>query len=81
MHVCITLRFAGTRYHGFQVQKNALSVCEVLQNALESLYGVRPPVKGCSRVLLCLFRRSAGQTSWPWPWSAAAIMAARGAPA
>ena len=23
MHVCITLRFAGTRYHGFQVQKNA----------------------------------------------------------
>ena len=50
MHVCITLRFAGTRYHGFQVQKNALSVCEVLQNALESLYGVRPPVKGCSRL-------------------------------
>ena len=49
MHVCITLRFAGTRYHGFQVQKNALSVCEVLQNQLESLYGVRPPVKGCSR--------------------------------
>ena len=35
MHVCITLRFAGTRYHGFQVQKNALAVCEVLQNALE----------------------------------------------
>lgn len=37
MHVCITLRFAGTRYHGFQVQKMQLSVCEVLQNALESL--------------------------------------------
>lgn len=49
MHVCITLRFTGTRYHGFQVQKNALSVCEVLQDALESLYGERPPVKGCSR--------------------------------
>lgn len=49
MHVCITLRFEGTRYHGFQVQKNALSVCEVLQDALEKLYGTRPPVKGCSR--------------------------------
>lgn len=49
MHVLITLRFVGTRYHGFQVQKNALSVCEVLQNALERLYGTRPPVKGCSR--------------------------------
>ncbi len=49
MHVLITLRFVGTRYHGFQVQKNALTVCEVLQNALERLYGTRPPVKGCSR--------------------------------
>lgn len=49
MHVLITLRFVGTRYHGFQVQKNALSVCEVLQDALERLYGARPPVKGCSR--------------------------------
>ena len=48
-HVLITMRFAGTRYHGFQVQKNALSVCEALQNALERLYGTRPPVKGCSR--------------------------------
>ena len=43
------MRFVGTRYHGFQVQRNALSVCEVLQNALEQLYGTRPPVKGCSR--------------------------------
>ncbi len=49
MHVLITLRFVGTRYHGFQVQKNALSVCEALQDALERLYGERPPVKGCSR--------------------------------
>lgn len=49
MHTLITLKFIGTRYHGFQVQKNALSVCEALQNALERLYGTRPPVKGCSR--------------------------------
>ena len=49
MHVLITLAFDGTRYHGFQVQKNALAVCEVLQNALEQLYDTRPPVKGCSR--------------------------------
>lgn len=49
MHTLMTLRFVGTHYHGFQVQKNALSVCEVLQDALERLYGTRPPVKGCSR--------------------------------
>lgn len=47
--VLVTLSYDGTRYHGFQVQQNALSVCEVLQNALEQLYGTRPPVKGCSR--------------------------------
>ena len=49
MHVLITMQFDGTNYHGFQVQKNAHTVCEELQNALERLYGVRPPVKGCSR--------------------------------
>ena len=49
MHTLITLQFNGGAYHGFQVQKNALAVCEVLQNAMEKLYGTRPPVKGCSR--------------------------------
>ena len=49
MHTLITLQFCGTNYHGFQVQKNALAVCEVLQNAMEKLYGTRPNVKGCSR--------------------------------
>lgn len=43
------LRFVGTNYHGWQVQNNALTVQEVLQNALESLYTVRPDVCGCSR--------------------------------
>ncbi|NLS84097.1 MAG: tRNA pseudouridine(38-40) synthase TruA [Ruminococcaceae bacterium] len=49
MNTLITMQYVGTKYHGFQVQQNALSVCEVLQNALEKLYGTRPPVKGCSR--------------------------------
>ena len=44
MKVLITLSFDGTAYHGFQVQKNARSVCETLQDALAALYGVRPPV-------------------------------------
>ena len=49
MQMLLTLSFDGTAYHGFQVQKNALSVCEVLQNGMQQLYGMRPPVKGCSR--------------------------------
>ncbi len=49
MNTLITVQYVGTKYHGFQVQQNAVTVCEVLQNALEKLYGTRPPVKGCSR--------------------------------
>ncbi len=49
MHVLITMQFKGTNYHGFQVQKNAVTVCQTLQDAMQNLYGVRPDVKGCSR--------------------------------
>lgn len=45
----ITLRFAGTRYAGFQVQINALSVCTAFQDALEQITGDRGQIKGCSR--------------------------------
>ena len=48
-NLLLTLRFVGTRYSGFQVQQNALSVCEVFQDALERVVGKREPVKGCSR--------------------------------
>ena len=50
MKVLITLSFDGTAYHGFQVQKNARSVCETLQDALAALYGVRPPVSDSVRI-------------------------------
>lgn len=49
MNILLTLAYKGTKYHGFQVQKNALTVCEVLQNAMEKVLGARPDVKGCSR--------------------------------
>ncbi len=48
-NLLLTLRFVGTRYHGFQVQKNAISVCEVFQDAVQKALGCRPDVKGCSR--------------------------------
>ncbi len=41
MKVLITLSYVGTQYHGFQVQKNALTVCQVLQDALDSWIPVR----------------------------------------
>lgn len=45
----ITIAFDGSRYHGFQVQDNALSVCEVFQDAVEKVMKKRWDVKGCSR--------------------------------
>lgn len=48
-HLLLTIQYRGTRYHGFQVQKNAVSVAQVLQDAVERVFGERLDVKGCSR--------------------------------
>ena len=48
-HLLLTIRYRGTRYHGYQVQQNALSVAQVVQDAVEQVFGARLPVKGCSR--------------------------------
>ncbi len=45
----ITIQYDGTAYHGWQVQKNALSVQETFQNTVEAVFGQRLDVKGCSR--------------------------------
>lgn len=49
LNILLKMAFRGTHYHGFQVQKNALAVCEVLQDAMEQVLRARPDVKGCSR--------------------------------
>ena len=45
----VTIKYDGSDYHGWQVQKNALTVQEVFQNAVEKVFGARLDVKGCSR--------------------------------
>ena len=45
----LTLMFDGSAYHGWQVQSNAVTVQETLQDALERILGTRYPVTGCSR--------------------------------
>ena len=49
MKILIRVSYLGTNYAGFQVQKNAVTVQEKLQDAVESLYGIRYPLTGCSR--------------------------------
>lgn len=48
-NLLFTLSYDGTAYHGWQVQKNGISVQEVLQDAFEKVLGVRGNVIGCSR--------------------------------
>ncbi|MBQ4617925.1 MAG: tRNA pseudouridine(38-40) synthase TruA [Clostridia bacterium] len=45
----LTLCYDGTAYHGWQVQPNAVTVQQVLQDAIERITGVRSGVTGCSR--------------------------------
>ena len=49
MNYLLWISYKGTRYAGFQVQPNAPTVCSVLQDAMQAVFGCRPDVKGCSR--------------------------------
>ncbi len=48
-NLLLVIRYDGARYHGWQVQQNAVTVQQVFQDALERILGERPDVKGCSR--------------------------------
>jgi len=48
-NLLLTIQYDGTHFHGWQIQKNALSVQAVFQRALERVLDVRPDIKGCSR--------------------------------
>lgn len=47
--VLLTISYDGSAYHGWQVQPNAVTVQETLQDALEKLLGVKTGATGCSR--------------------------------
>lgn len=47
--VLLKLSFDGTAYHGWQVQNNAVTVQETLQDKINECFGFRPDITGCSR--------------------------------
>ena len=49
MNYLLTLRFDGSSFHGWQRQKNALSVQECVEKAVSALFGNCDRVTGCSR--------------------------------
>lgn len=48
-NIVLHLMFDGTRYHGWQVQANAVSVQQTVQDAFEKVFKKRLAVTGCSR--------------------------------
>ena len=48
-NLLLTISFDGSAYHGWQVQENAVTVQQTLQDALEHICSKRDNVVGCSR--------------------------------
>lgn len=48
-NIALRLRYDGTRYHGWQVQKNDITVAETMELALGKMCGERVKVIGCGR--------------------------------
>lgn len=48
-NIALRLRYDGTAYHGWQVQKNDVTVAETVENAIFKLTGERVRVTGCGR--------------------------------
>ena len=48
-NLLLTIKYDGKAYHGWQVQKNAVSVQQVFQDAVEKVFLSRLDIKGCSR--------------------------------
>ena len=48
-NLLITISYDGSAYHGWQVQKNAVTVQQAFQRAVEKLFCEKTDIKGCSR--------------------------------
>ena len=49
MNIALRLRYDGSAYHGWQIQKNEITVAETMERALEKVYGERIRITGCGR--------------------------------
>ncbi len=48
-HIAIKLRYIGTAYHGWQRQKNAVTVQQIVERAVSGALGSEVKVTGCGR--------------------------------
>lgn len=48
-NIVLTLMYDGSPYHGWQIQNNAVSVCQVVTDAVKRVTGEDVEITGCSR--------------------------------
>ena len=48
-NIALRLKYDGSRYHGWQVQKSEISVAQTVEEALEKICGHKVKVTGCGR--------------------------------
>ena len=48
-NIALRLKYDGSRYHGWQVQKNDITVCQTMEEALEKVCGHPVKLVGCGR--------------------------------
>ncbi len=66
----LKMAYDGTNYHGWQRQKNGITVQEIMENVLSEMFGIKTTVTGCSRtdagvhakIYVCSF---SGETTIP----------------
>ena len=49
MNILLKLAFDGSRFHGWQSQKNASAICDCITDAIEKTIGRRVVLSGCGR--------------------------------
>ena len=48
-NIKLVLQYDGTAYHGWQIQENAVTIQEIIENAICKITGEKVSVKGCGR--------------------------------
>lgn len=48
-NILIEMSYDGTNYHGFQTQKNGITIQETVEKAIEKLTGEKTTIYGCGR--------------------------------
>ena len=71
-NIALRLMYVGTAYHGWQVQKNAVTVAETLEHSLASVVGHPVKCTGAGRTdagvhaetYICLLYTSSSSSPW-----------------